>query len=263
VERIWRIELLGGLRIVGETAGDPADARVYSRFETRKTGALLAYLAFYNRRLHAREHLIDMLWPENALEAGRNKLRLALAALRRQLEPPEAPAGRVLLADRSFVQLSPLAVTTDVAWFEQELEAAAVAADAAEAQRRLMGAIQRYQGELLPGQDERWILPERQRLMDAYHGALRRLAAIAEAEGNPDGALQWARRAVTVDPLCEAAHRDVMRLLVALGRSCAALQQYRELERLLAAELNAEPDTETRALALYLDQRTVKPPQVG
>lgn len=258
VERIWRIELLGGMRVVGERADEAADARVITRFETRKTGALLAYLAFYSRRAHAREHLIDMLWPEDALEAGRNKLRLALAALRRQLEPPGTAAGLVLITDRSFVQLSPRAVTTDVARFEEALRAAEGAASAADERQWLSEAVHRYPGDLLPCRDEPWVFPERQRLADAFHGALRGLAALAETDGDLRSALQWARRAVAADPLCEAAHRDVMRLLTALGRGSAALQQYRELERLLAAELAAEPEAETRALARCLERRAGK-----
>src|SRR4051794_21626096 len=74
----WRIELLGELRAVsGES--------VVSRFRTQKTGFLLAYLALYLHRAHAREALLDRFWPEEAQEAGRHNLRNALSALRRQL----------------------------------------------------------------------------------------------------------------------------------------------------------------------------------
>src|SRR5262245_60851495 len=106
----WRIELLGGLRA---TQRD----RTITRFRTRKTGALLAYLAYHRNYAHPREELIDLLWPECDLEAGRNCLRVALSSLRRQLEPPGVPAGAVLVTDRGNVGVNPTASTSDVAVF--------------------------------------------------------------------------------------------------------------------------------------------------
>ena len=59
--------------------------------------------------------LEEGLWPEAEPEAGRLRLRVALSALRRQLEPPGVTPGGVLIADRSTVRLNSEAVTTDVA----------------------------------------------------------------------------------------------------------------------------------------------------
>src|SRR5260370_40300406 len=112
-----RIELFGGLRV------EQAD-RLITRFQTRKTGALLAYVAFYRQRAHPRELLIEVLWPEDDIDSARQKLRLALTSLRRQLEPPGVPPGTVIMADRAMVQLNPAAITTDVAEVDAALDAA-------------------------------------------------------------------------------------------------------------------------------------------
>src|SRR5438552_18676358 len=102
-----RIELFGGLRVqVGE--------RLITRFQTRKTASLLAYLAYYLERSHPRDILIDLLWPDADPGAGRHRLSMAPSSLRRQLEPPGIPAGAVLQADRFLVRLNPAAVRTDV-----------------------------------------------------------------------------------------------------------------------------------------------------
>src|ERR1051326_5283858 len=101
-----RIELLGRLRV---TQGE----HVISRFRARRTGALLAYLAYYLDRPHPRELLIDLLWPGSEPSTGRSNLRRELTSLRRQLEPPGVPASAVLVANRDTVQLSPAACTTD------------------------------------------------------------------------------------------------------------------------------------------------------
>src|SRR5689334_5911632 len=98
METLWRIELLGGLRVWrGEQA--------VTHFETRKVAALLACLAFKPGRSHSREILAEQLWPEEDADATRDRLRQALAALRRVLEPPPVPAGSVLFADRTEIRL--------------------------------------------------------------------------------------------------------------------------------------------------------------
>src|SRR6266851_1292118 len=118
MDALWQIELLGWLRAT-------RDDRVVTRFQTHKTGALLAYLAYHCQRSHPREVLIELLWPENDPRAGRNKLSLALSSLRHQLEPPGVPPGTVILTTRASVQLNPAAITTDVAQFEAALQAVA------------------------------------------------------------------------------------------------------------------------------------------
>ena len=161
MEQHWRIELLDGLRaMTGE--------RVITRFRTRKAAALLAYLA-YHPGPHAREVLGEMLWPGHEPAPGRNNLNVALSSLRRLLEPGDAPAGSVVVADRIYVGLNAVAVTTDVDDFEAALQAAstaqsAVAPNDAEHIQHLSAAVQLYGGALLPGHYEDWIVPEEQRL---------------------------------------------------------------------------------------------------
>src|SRR5438874_2731591 len=102
LEQPWRIQLLGELRA---TLG----ANTISRFQTRKAGALLAFLAFFPQRPASRDELSEHLWPYEAPEVSRNRLRVALSSLRRQMEPPGVPSGAVLAADRTSVQMRPAA----------------------------------------------------------------------------------------------------------------------------------------------------------
>jgi predicted ATPase/DNA-binding SARP family transcriptional activator/Tfp pilus assembly protein PilF len=237
----WHIELLGRLRA---TQG----GHVVTRFRARRTGSLLAYLAFYLDRPHPREVLIELLWPEAETHSGRSNLSRELTSLRRQLEPPGMPAGAVVLADRDSVQLNPAACATDVKAFEAALQMAACARGGAERVLRLTEAVDLYGGELLPGYFEDWILPERQRLAERFLHALAQLTASLERAHDYPGAIQWARRAVAADPLREEGHHALIRLLQAAGQPAAALRQYEELERLLSQELGAAPAPETRNL---------------
>jgi DNA-binding SARP family transcriptional activator len=239
----WRIELLGGLR------AESSD-RVVTRFRSRRTAALLAYLAFYRQRAHPRQVLIELLWPQWDAELGRHNLSVALSSLREQLETPRSTPA-VIQADRFTVGLNPEAITTDVAQFEAAL-AAAAAAERPDQVPLLEQAVEGYGGPLLPGFYEDWLLPEHQRLEGRLLQALRELSARWAEAGELERAIRFARRAVTIDPLCEEALRELMRLLTAAGQIGAALREYRELDRLLKQELNAAPDPVTRALVEQL-----------
>ena len=240
----WRIDLLGHLS--AQQAG-----RVITRFQTQKTASLFAYLAYFQNRHHPRESLVDLLWPEAAPEAGRMSLRAALASLRRQLEPPGVPAGSVLIANRAHVWLNPTSVCVDVHQFQQALQAAAKCASEAQVEP-FIAAVEFYKGDLLPGFYEEWVLSEREHQADAYLSALRQLTRLLAQARDYHRALQYARRAVSADPLREEAHRSLMRLYVAVGRPAAALQQFADMERILREKLDTAPSDTTLALVKEL-----------
>jgi predicted ATPase len=147
LESVWQVRLLGGLCL--------EDGRQQlTRLPSRATTALLARLALAPWRTHAREELIELLWPGVALEVGRNRLRQALSTLKSILEPASRLASQpVLLADRLGIRVAPGALQCDAVEFERLLHAGQ--ADAARAL---------YRGELLPGFYDEWIEDERLRL---------------------------------------------------------------------------------------------------
>ena len=144
----WHLRVLGALEL-RDGAAPPL------RLPSRAVALLLARLALHPQRQHAREELVDLLWPGAGADVGRNRLRQALSVLRSLLEPPVQPAGTWLQADRRAVWLSPPGLPCDAIDFLQ----AAASGDAARA-RRL------YQGDLLPGFFEDWVLEERRHLAE-------------------------------------------------------------------------------------------------
>ncbi len=142
----WQLRLLGAMEARnGEV--------LVTRFVSRPTAALLARLALWPQRMHPREELIDLLWPDAALDVGRNRLRQSLAALKRVLEPPGYEGPAVLLADRHALRINPQVLSCDVTAFERCAQ-----------QGRADEARALYQGELLPGFYDEWVLQERTRL---------------------------------------------------------------------------------------------------
>src|SRR5258708_6117500 len=94
----WRIEMLGGLRL-------RQGSRTITRFQTEKTGALLAWLALSPHHPLARLEINEMLWPDAPFDDPGKNLRVALSSLRHQLEPLPVPKGSILIANRINLSL--------------------------------------------------------------------------------------------------------------------------------------------------------------
>ena len=169
----WEFQFLGRISArYGE--------QTITRFSSSRVAALLARLALYPHRDHPREELIDLLWPDSDLDAGRLNLRVALASLRRQLEPPEISPGSVLLADRSTIRLRFDSFRCDVLDFESALKSAGHAVSVEQKYRALDQAVALYAGELLPGFYDEWVLEERERLNACYEDAAEQQTALPE-----------------------------------------------------------------------------------
>lgn len=237
----WQILLFGKLQ------AHCGDLHV-TRFRTQKAAGILAYLAYHLHRVHPRELLAELYWPDTSFESGRNSLKQELAALRRQLEPPGFPRGSVIIADRLEIRLNPASITTDTAAFEAEVSAGLALSEPGERARRLNKVIAIYQGELLPGHYEDWVLAERQRLADLYSDTLIRIAVDWESIGEFGRALDAAQRSANLDPLREERQSAVIRLYLAAGQPAEARRQYADFERLLRQELGDAPTAELQSL---------------
>jgi DNA-binding SARP family transcriptional activator/tetratricopeptide (TPR) repeat protein len=236
VSRPLRLDLLGGFRVCLE------GERPLS-LPTRKSEALLAYLALPPGRFHPRDKLAALLWGDAAETHARQSFRQALGSLRRVLG---AGHPAIVLTQGETVALNPEAVTVDVT----ELEAAIG--------ERHTAALARvailYKGDFLAGLRvneppfEEWRAVQRERLHElALEGLARLLREQVQTE-HIESSIQTALRILAMDSLQEAIHRTLMRLLVRQGRRAAALEQYQACVSLLRRELDTEPEEQTRAL---------------
>jgi len=212
------IRVLGGLSatVAGSPVALPADARARE---------LLAYLAV-NPGPHARSRLAGLLRPDVAEASARKTLRDAIYELRRALAPAEA-----VIATRESVELR---AQVDLAEFRSAAEL--------EARAALAG------GELLCGLDADWAMRARDEHEHELSGVLTALARRAEDAGGMAEAVGWARARSEHEPLGEAGHRDLIRLLALSGDRPAALAAADALAERLRRELRVPPSPETRSL---------------
>ncbi|MHB8630259.1 MAG: ATP-binding protein [Aggregatilineales bacterium] len=123
------------------------------------------------------------------------------------------------------------------------------------AAQRLAKAVTLYRGDFLTGfylsdspAFEDWALLERERLQRRVIDGLDQLVATSLEQGTYAEGMAHATRLLQLDPLREAAHRQMMTLLTYTGQRRAALAQYETCRAVLAQELGVTPDEETGAL---------------
>ena len=78
------------------------------------------------------------------------------------------------------------------------------AQDLKAARRALTQAVKVYQGDVLPSCYDEWLIPERDRLRQAFLRALERLIELLEHERDYATAISMAQRLLRLDPLHEA-----------------------------------------------------------
>src|SRR5579862_4721091 len=113
----------------------------------------------------------------------------------------------------------------------------------------LKAAVSLYQGPLLEGCEEEWVVLEREQRQQSCLEALERLAHFELQAGNAAQAAHHLRTCIGIDPFRETAQCALMTALAASGDYAGVTQVYREFRLLLHEQLHTQPAAET--LALY------------
>jgi DNA-binding SARP family transcriptional activator len=238
------VRLLGVFRVAG------VDNRTWS--ELGPAGRELASFLFtYPGRLHRRERLADLFWPELDAERARRALNSAIWRLRRLLaSDPESQGADSVQTVGSEMVLAP-APWLDIDALALEHAAAFVLKQPSTLEdldtlHRVAAILHRYEGPFLDGGDGDWILEERERLHSLF---LRAATLVVSRLGLADEyhvAIRLARRAIHFDPYREELVRILITLLALDERRCEAIQYYQTWSKVLKTELDIGPLPATR-----------------
>ena len=243
------------LRVLGSVSVERGGERL-DLPPSKKTRALLGYLLIEGRE-QTREHLCSLFW--DLPDDPRGALRWSLSRLRPLLDEQ---GGQRIVADRERVRIDPGTAVVDLRAAEA-LEAKGL--DRASIADLREGAAL-FRGELLEGLElcdayrfQAWCTARRE---DArkLHAAIQR-ALVAKLAGDPEAALQEARKLVELEPADEAAHRRVMELLARLNRPREAIAQYDALREILRSTLGTSPSAETEQVRRSLGTPAQPAPQ--
>lgn len=234
---------------------------------TPRLQVLLVYLLVHRAAPQARRHLAFLFWPDVGEAQALNSFRVLLHALRSALPDVD----RFIHVDAHTIQWQPSApAMVDLVEFEAALECVArvdraLEAEADDGQARqdaYRAAVDCYEGDLLPGCYDDWILAERERLRLRYGAALGQLVTLLESQGAVTPAVLYAQRLIQHDPLYEPVYAALMRLYAALGDRVNILRTFEACAAVLERELGVAPGVETRQLRdlLLSDERVAVAP---
>ena len=233
---VLRIRLLGELDL-------RLDASPLPSLESARAESLLAYLLLRRDEPQPRKRLAFLLWPDSTEQQARTNLRHVLHNLRRAL--PEL--DRFLEVNARTLQWRPVGpFWLDVTAFQAALARADGEADGSVP--ALLEAVELYQGDLLEGSQDDWLLPEREGLRRRFVQAMESLVALLGARGDHAEAIVHAERLLRHDPLHEPTYRSLMALHDARGDRARALHVYHACAAVLERELGVEPSAPTRQL---------------
>src|SRR5262249_23543040 len=164
-----RLSLLGGYRVRRPNGED-------IRLPTRKTEALLAFLACHPGEKQPRDRLTALLWGDRSDRQARHSLSQTLLSIRNCFDDPDA----LLLMEREAVTLRADGVESDVFAFRR------LVADESD----LRSALDLYRGQFLDGFSlrepvfEAWLTEERSRLHGQVFDTFLALADSQAETGN-------------------------------------------------------------------------------
>ena len=235
----WKVRCFGRLRIYrndgSQVAWDvPGGA-------TRKTKALFAYLLQKGGQGADADDLADFLWPEAETPgAGRNRLHHTIRCLRQALDGGRAGdngSTSVLRDGSRYVLAPPDKSWLDISTFEQLCRQARTHINTGakdEALICLLAADRLYTGDLfedIPAEyaddsERDWCWSKRYWLREMYFNVQRDAARIHRERQDFSAALGHCQKALAIDPLCEPAHEEAMRVFAAQGRREAVDRQF-------------------------------------
>jgi predicted ATPase/DNA-binding SARP family transcriptional activator len=206
---------------------------------TRNAQSLFAYLVLNAGKAHRREKLAGLLWPDSSEENARSNLRHELWRLRKVFE-----------ADReSYFQIDELSIAfrpqTRYSLDVQILEGIPLEDSTAD---HLSHALSFYQGELLPGFYEEWVVSERARLAALFEAKISRLLDILQNDGRWAEVTDWATRWIAMGQWPEPAFRALMTAYASTGNMSKAAAAYEQITSGMQKDLGVNTSAETQAL---------------
>lgn len=232
------VSLLGEQAIIDDATGTV-------RTRSSRTVALVAFLVTHAGSPQTRQRIAGLFWPDSTDAQALTNLRRELHHLRHVLG--DDPSLVVTSKDLCWRE-SP-SCRVDLRTFDSERKAALDAAATDDSEGVLVHAataIAQYQGDLLPGMYDDWLLEARSELERQCVDLCDLICETRVRSGDLAGAVDTARRRIRLKPLEEVGYRTLMELQADLGDRAAAVSTYHHCASVLERELGVIPDLATR-----------------
>ncbi len=219
---------------------------------THKTQQLFKILLTHRGHTVLKDQLIEWLWPELTPKNAANSLRVAVAHLRKALEPdlPNGAQSHWIVSRPNGYLLSTENIWLDVEVFLEKIREAVYWREHERPDLALTAyhaAAELYRGDYLEeDRYEDWTLRTREQLCEAFYNLRYDWAELLAEQHRYSEALVLCQHLLRDYPLREEIWQQMMRFYAASGQRDQAMRAYEQCQAVLRRELDADPLPETQ-----------------
>jgi LuxR family transcriptional regulator, maltose regulon positive regulatory protein len=223
------------------------------RWKSRKAKTLFQFLAHSRPRGGInKEVLMELLWPEENPELTVKRFHVALASLRKTLQPDivkGVPSSYIVRVGDSYrIEVGEYG-WVDTETFASELRHAGEEVDPERALAHYVNADSLYVGDFLKEEVySDWCSLTREKTKDAYLSVIRRIIAYHEHRGNLKECIEYAEKYLEVDGYAEDIYRLLMIFYWKIGDKFRMTRTFKLCKEKIESELNCRLSKETEQL---------------
>jgi LuxR family maltose regulon positive regulatory protein len=241
-----KIKLFGRFRLFRGSEEIPAE-----RWKSRKALMIFKYLICQRMRGYAkRDMLMELIWPDEDPEKTRKRFHVALAALRKTLEPElprGVPSSYILSSGDAYLLNIGEDGGVDTEHFTRELDLAKTCADSSI--QHHLNAEALYSGHFL-AEDlyVPWCEDERERLLKDYLYLLEKIIGFYESQKQFDACIDYAGKYLVADQYAEHIYQKLIKYYASMGNNAMAARTFQKCRQHIAVELNIPLSSETEKI---------------
>jgi len=195
--------------------------------------------------------LLETFWRDMDIKAAANNLSSCLYTLRRMFKDLGEPGlSNLIYYEKGLCWLgNDLNIWVDSEEFLIIVDQAKTElrkGNSKQAENLYRKAAEIYGGDYFeeyPYDD--WLVPERERIREAWIQSQKNLANILEKENDFDGAAMVFKSILRKDPFREETYQRIIQCLLRAGRRVEAMEQYKRCKEVLYQEFGIDPSPET------------------
>ncbi len=223
------------------------------QWKSQKAKNLFKYLlAMRYKGYIEKEILMELIWPDEDPKLSNQRFHVAMASIRKTLEPNilkgirsayirrSGQAYRVRIGEKGHV---------DIEAFSREIQTGEAAEEPKAAMTHYKKALSIAQGDFLEEDVyEEWCAKERSRYKQLCLNALKKIIQYRENQKDYSGCIAAATSYIESDPYAEGMVRKLMKYYAWIGNRPMISKIYRQFHSLIKTELGCGVSEETRVL---------------
>jgi DNA-binding SARP family transcriptional activator len=218
---------------------------------------LLKLLIVYRKNGVMKERIYELFWPRYSYKSARDNLNTIIYRLRKLLNDK----GNFLSTDVNSIRFKENSVITDIDRFLEYINLGTEAERNGNHEvsvKMFTSAVALYKGDFLESDlYYDFIRDERENLKSKFRNLLFRMIILSLNSADFREALEWSKRLIEADPLCEPAYRMIMIASSAVGNKSEIPRLFDKLNKKLQAYYKITADERTVNLKEKLISGTI------